>query len=73
MDLIQAWKVTFLPSYSSGVPRQSSLADGAMSGFDGGGLGVADEVDTGFLDEWGKGWYGLAHRGAGLEMVGGLQ
>ena len=41
-----------------------------MGGFGGGGLGVAGEVGARFLDEQGEGWYGLAYRGAGLEMVG---
>ena len=40
-----------------------------MGGFGGGGLGAAGEVGTGFLGGRGEGWYGLAHRGAGLEMV----
>ena len=40
-----------------------------MGGFGGGGLGVAGEVGTGFLGGQGEGWYGLAHGGAGLEMV----
>ena len=33
-----------------------------MSRFGGSGLGVAGEVDAGFLDGQGEGWYGLAHR-----------
>ena len=41
-----------------------------MGGFGGGGLGVAGEIVSGFLGERGEGWYGLAYRGAGLEMVG---
>ena len=40
-----------------------------MGGFGEGGLDAAGEVDIGFLGGQGEGWYGLAHGGAGLEMV----